>query len=87
MDEHNITQTTKKEQAFFSKISNRKCYCSWKWVIKIEQKIKWKKFQFGLLLIKICTTKTRLIWLENENELIFNIITHDTLNNEYNHLA
>ena len=58
MDEHNITQTTKKEQAFFSKISNRKCYCSWKWVIKIEQKIKWTKFQFGLLLIKICITKT-----------------------------
>ena len=87
MDEHNITQTTKKDQVLFSKMSNRKYYSSLKWVRRIELKIKWTKFQFGLLLIKICTTKTRLIWLENENELIFNIITHDTLNNEYNHLA
>jgi hypothetical protein len=35
--------------------------------MQIEQKIKWNKFQFGLLLKKNCTTKTRLIWLENEN--------------------
>jgi hypothetical protein len=50
MDEHNITQTTKKDQVLFSKMSNRKYYSSLKWVRRIELKIKWTKFQFGLLL-------------------------------------
>jgi hypothetical protein len=30
MDEHNITQSTKRDQVFFSKISNRKYYSSLK---------------------------------------------------------
>ena len=50
IDEHNITQTTKKDQEFFPKMSNRKYYSSLKWVRRIELKIKWKKFQFELLL-------------------------------------
>ena len=50
MDEHNITLTTNTNQVFFSNISNRKYYCSLKWVCKIEQKNKWTKFQLGLLL-------------------------------------
>jgi len=57
MDEHNITQIIKKDQVFFSKISNRKYYSSLKWVCKIEQKIKWKKFQFGLLFKKLAQPK------------------------------
>ena len=76
-----------KRSGIFSKISNRKYYISQKWVCKIEQKIKWNKFQFGLLLNKLAQPKTRVIWLTNENQPIFNIITHDKVNNEYNHLA
>jgi hypothetical protein len=53
MDEYNITQTTKNDKVFFLKISNRKYYSSQKWVCKIEQKINWKRFQFGLLLNKL----------------------------------
>ena len=48
--------------------------------------MKWKKFQFGLLLNKLAQPK-HVIWLENENQSIFNIITHDTVNKESNRLA
>jgi hypothetical protein len=46
-----------KRSGIYSKISNRKYYSSQKWVCKIEQKIKWKKFQFKLLLNKLAQPK------------------------------
>jgi transposase len=50
MDEHNIIQTTKKDQVFFQRWVTGSTIARWSEYAELNWKLSEKKFQFGLLL-------------------------------------
>ena len=66
MDEHNITQTTKKDQVFIQRWVTGSTIARWSEYAELNWKLS-EKVSVWTSVKNTCPTKARLIWLENEN--------------------